>query len=139
MNLEQILARYTGGYCPYPDPSRDALLWDRKEVRAIIPLNEETAARAAKLLRTVRPRYALQHNHAVEWVLAYLSDQQIRPETWVRGPVLTMYRVLEKHGFLRTFEATENGRLVGAVLAIDLPGVLIIESMFSLASNSSKQ
>jgi leucyl/phenylalanyl-tRNA--protein transferase len=139
MNIEQILARYTAGYCPYPDPSRDALLWDRKEVRAMIPLNEETAARATRLLRTIRPPYVLQHNHAVESILAHLSDQQFRPATWVRGPILTVYRILEKHGFLRTIEATENGKLVGGVLAIDLPGVLIIESMFSLASNSSKQ
>jgi leucyl/phenylalanyl-tRNA--protein transferase len=139
MNIEQILARYTAGYCPYPDPSRDGLLWDRKEVRAMIPLNQETVARAARLLRTIRPPYTLQYNHAVDWVVAYLSDERFRPGTWVRGPVLTLYRVLEKYGFLRTIEATENGRLVGAILAIDLPGILIIESMFSLAPNSSKQ
>jgi Leu/Phe-tRNA-protein transferase len=29
--------------------------------------------------------------------------------------------------------------VVGAVLAIDLPGILIIETMFSLSPNSSKQ
>ena len=139
MSIEEILSRYTGGYCPYPHPSRDSLLWDRKEVRAMIPLTGETVARAVRLLRTIRPPYAVRQNQAVETVLARLSDERVRPRTWVREPVITLYRILEEHGFLRTIEAMENGMVAGAVLAIDLPGVLIIESMFSLAPDSSKQ
>jgi leucyl/phenylalanyl-tRNA--protein transferase len=75
----------------------------------------------------------------VETVLGHLSDEQVKPETWVRGPVLALYRNLERHGFLRTIEAFENGTVAGAVLAIDLPGMLMIETMFCLAPNSSKQ
>jgi len=139
MSIEEILSRYAAGYCPYSDPSEDSLLWDRKEVRAMIPLSGETVARASRLLRTIRPLYAIRQNQAVETVLARLSDEQVKPRTWIRGPVLKLYRALDQHGFLRTYEAMENGTVAGAVLAIDLPGVLIIESMFSLAPNSSKQ
>ena len=139
MTIEEILSWYSRGYCPYPHPSGDGVRWERREMRGMIPLNEESVVRAVRLLRTIRSPYALRQNHAVETVLARLSDEQVRPRTWVQGAVLTLYRILEKHGFLRTIEATENGKVVGALLAIDLPGVLIIESMFSLASNSSKQ
>jgi|SRR5947207_4847652 len=139
MSIEEILARYTGGYTPYYHPPADSLLWDWKEVRALILLTPETVARAGRLSRTIRPPYTIRQNEAVETVLTCLSDERVKPRTWVRGPVLTLYRILEEHGFLRTIEAMENGRIAGAVLAIDLPGVLIIESMFSLAPNSSKQ
>jgi len=139
MSIEEILARYTGGYTPYYHPPEDSLLWDWKELRALIPLTPQTVARAIRLLRTIRPPYAIRQNEAVETVLACLSDERVKPQTWVRGPVLTLYRILNQHGFLRTFEAMENGTIAGAVLAIDLPGILIIESMFSLAPNSSKQ
>ena len=139
MNIEEILSRYTAGYCPYPDPSSDSLLWDRKEVRAMIPLTGENMARASRLLRTIRPPYALHQNQAVETVLAHLSDETVKPGTWIRGPVIALYRILDRYGFLRTFEAVKDGMVAGAVLAIDLPGILIIESMFSLAPNSSKQ
>jgi leucyl/phenylalanyl-tRNA--protein transferase len=139
MNIEEILIRYTGGYTPYYHPPADSLFWDLKKVRALIPLTSETAERAGRLLRTIRPPYGMRQNEAVETVLACLSDERVKPRTWVRGPVLTLYRILEEHGFLRTIEAMDNGRVAGAVLAIDLPGVLIIESMFCLAPNSSKQ
>src|SRR5438067_1785351 len=139
MSIEEILVRYTRGYTPYYHPPADSVLWDRKEVRALIPLTAETVARASRLSRTIRPRYAIRQNEAVETVLACLSDEGVKPRTWVRGPVLTLYQILDEHGFLRTFEAMENGRVAGAVLAIDLPGVLIIESMFNLAPNASKQ
>jgi Leu/Phe-tRNA-protein transferase len=105
----------------------------------MIPLTGETVARAVRLLRTIRPPYAVRQNQAVETVLARLSDERVRPRTWVREPVIRLYRILGEHGFLRTIEAMENGMVAGAVLAIDLPGVLITESMFSLAPNSSKQ
>jgi leucyl/phenylalanyl-tRNA--protein transferase len=139
MSIEEILSRYAAGYCPYADPSGDSLLWDRKEVRAMIPLTGETVARAVRLARTIRPPYAIRQNQNVESVLARLSDEHVKPGTWIRGPVIALYRILDQHGFLRTFEAMENGMVAGAVLAIDLPGILIIESMFSLAPNSSKQ
>jgi leucyl/phenylalanyl-tRNA--protein transferase len=139
MSIEEILARYTGGYTPYYHPPDDSLLWDWREVRALIPLTSETVARAGRLSRTIRPPYAIRRNGAVETVLACLSDERVKPRTWVRGPVVALYRILNQHGFLRTYEAMENGMVAGAVLAIDLPGVLIIESMFSLAPNSSKQ
>jgi leucyl/phenylalanyl-tRNA--protein transferase len=139
MNIEEILARYMSGYTPYYHPPEDALRWDFKEVRALIPLTAETVARARRLLRTIRPPYVIRQNEAVETVLGHLSDERIRPQTWVRGPVKSLYRTLAEHGFLRTIEAFENGIVAGAVLAIDLPGVLIIETMFSLAPNSSKQ
>lgn len=105
----------------------------------MIPLTGETVARANRLLRTIRPPYAVRQNQAVETVLAHLSDEAVKPGTWVRGPVIALYRILDQHGFLRTFEAMKDGMIAGAVLAIDLPGILIIESMFSLAPNSSKQ
>lgn len=139
MNIEQILARYSGGYTPYYHPPADALYWDWKEMRALIPLTAETVARARRLARTIRPPYAIRQNEAVETVLAHLSDERVKPQTWVRGPVIALYRTLAEHGFLRTIEAFENGIVAGAVLAIDLPGILIIETMFSLSPNSSKQ
>src|SRR5947207_14925632 len=139
MSIEEILARYTGGYTPYYHPPADSLLWDWKEVRALILLTPETVARAGRLSRTIRPPYTIRQNEAVETVLTCLSDERVKPRTWVRGPVLTLYRILEEHGFLRTLEAMENGRVAGAVLAIDLPGVLIIESMSNLAPNAPKQ
>jgi leucyl/phenylalanyl-tRNA--protein transferase len=139
MSIEEILARYTSGYTPYYHPPDDALRWDSKETRALIPLTAETVSRARRLSRTIRPPYVIRQNEAVETVLSHLSDERVRLQTWVRGPVVTLYRTLAEHGFLRTIEASENGIVAGAVLAIDLPGVLIIETMFSLAPNSSKQ
>src|SRR5687768_7258878 len=91
VSIEEILSRYTAGYWPYPDPAGDSLHWERKEVRAMIPLNEETVARALRLLRTIRPPYVTRQNRAVETVLARLSNEAVKPGTWIRGPVIPLY------------------------------------------------
>jgi leucyl/phenylalanyl-tRNA--protein transferase len=137
MSVEEILSWYSRGYCPYA--SGNDVRWERREMRGMIPLNEESVAHALRLLRAIRPQFTLQYDHAIGMVLEHLSDERVKPGTWVRGGVITLYRTLQRHGFLKTVEATRDGKLVGALLAIDLPGIVMIESMFSLASNSSKQ
>jgi leucyl/phenylalanyl-tRNA--protein transferase len=154
-----ILQRYASGYFPMiddTDPAHPLFFWDRWPIRAILPINDDTLARARRLARRPRHRFVIRYNTAVEQILRHL--QRLKPRSWVRGEVLDLYRTLNAANLLRTIEAwlpprniaaspgggrrrvaaSGKFRLAGALLGIPLPGVFIAETMYSLVPDASK-
>jgi leucyl/phenylalanyl-tRNA--protein transferase len=133
----EILRCYLSGFYPYWDEDVGKFYWDCNPRRTYVHLNAKTEKKARSLLKSVSQRFDVTEEKHVEEVLAALSNEKIKPNTWVQGPVIDVYRILHAHGYLVSLEVQHNGRLAGAVLGLRLPGVLILETMFSYEAESS--
>jgi leucyl/phenylalanyl-tRNA---protein transferase len=150
-NLLEVLQRYAAGYFPMiddEDPAHPVFFWDRWPIRAVLPLNAHTVARARRISRRAAPQFTIRYTTAVEKVLRHLK--RAKDHSWVQGQVVDIYRALHAAGLLRTVEAwlpappatktapRPRPRLVGALLGIVLPGVFVAETMYGLVPDASK-
>ena len=61
-----------------------------------------------------------------------------RPSTWINKEIIKLYSNLHKIGHAHSIEAWEENKLVGGLYGVSLGSAFFGESMFSIASNSSK-
>jgi leucyl/phenylalanyl-tRNA--protein transferase len=107
-------------------------------VRAVLPVNAHSAATARRMARRSERRFELRDTTAVEDVIAQLRTDEVKHRTWVKEEVVAIYRALHRARMLRTIEAWRNGRMVGALLGIRLPGTFVAETMYGLMPEASK-
>jgi leucyl/phenylalanyl-tRNA---protein transferase len=152
-----ILQRYAAGWFPMVDafePGRAVFYWDRCPMRAILPVDAQAAARARRMARRFAGRFSIRYNTSLETILRHLG--RVKEHSWVKGPVLEIYRALDAAHVLHTVEAwtvpgsprhenrvskrekSSRSRLVGALLGIRLPGVFVGETMYGLVPDASK-
>jgi leucyl/phenylalanyl-tRNA---protein transferase len=134
-NLPDVLTRYATGWFPLFD-DRGTFFWERPDQRAILPLTPDTRARARRLAKRGQKRFAIRFTTAVDPILAQL--QRVRPNNWVKGEVVEIYRALHAAGILRTVEAWSADTLAGGLLGLVLPGVFVAETMYGTVSEASK-
>jgi leucyl/phenylalanyl-tRNA--protein transferase len=143
MDVLEVVSRYVAGYFPLYDPW-DRFYWERLAVRAVVPVNAATAAKAQRLARRAAKRFEIRYTTAPSQVIHLLRDTAVggvKEHSWVRGEVLQIYAVLLEAGLLQTIEAWApgpGGRLVGGLVGIVLPGMYIAETMFGLVPEASK-
>jgi len=138
VNIAEILTRYVSGYFPLYDLEGE-FFWERLSIRAMIPVNPDTAARARRLARRGRHRFEIRHNTVTWDVVTLLQREDIKRNSWVQEEVVKIYAALHAARLLRTVEAWDTqGNLAGALLGIDLPGTFIAETMFGLVPEASK-
>ena len=137
MDVYEIVTRYAAGFFPLYDEQGN-FYWERLALRAVIPVNAHTARRAKQLARRGRKRFEIRYTTAVEEIIADLRRQEIKPRSWVQEEVVAIYRTLHNAGLLRTVEAWQGEKLVGALLGITLPGTYIAETMYGIVPEASK-
>jgi leucyl/phenylalanyl-tRNA---protein transferase len=139
VDILDIVSRYAAGYFPLYDEQGN-FYWERQALRAVIPVNQETVARARRLARRGRRQFEIRYTTAVEEVIAQLRRQEIKEHSWVQEEVVAIYRALHKNGMLRTVEAwnARTGELQGALLGLVLPGMFIAETMYGTVPEASK-
>ena len=92
INVPEVLARYAAGYFPMTDEdasddaSEPAFYWDRWTIRAILPVNAQTAARARRMAHRAAGQFTIRYSTAVEKVIRHL--QRVRDHSWVQGQVI---------------------------------------------------
>ena len=133
----QCLCRYLHGYYPYFDRKMGKFYWDRDPRRAILKVTPETLRRARRLQRT-RSSFAVCLNRDFKAVIDLLSDDNTKPDTWVRDRVIDVYDTLHRSNLLVTIEAYQHEKLVGAILGVALPRVFAAETMVHTVDNASK-
>ena len=132
------LTGYMNGHFPLYD-LRDRFYWERLPERAVLPINAETARRAASLSRRAHKRFTFHKNRHFAACIKHLQDPRIKEYSWVRAEVVRIYKALRSAGVLLTLEALNaRGQLAGGLVGIVLPGVFIAETMFSLEPDASK-
>jgi leucyl/phenylalanyl-tRNA--protein transferase len=138
-DILEIVSRYAAGYFPlYDEDGR--FYWERLSVRAVIPVHDQTLARAKRLARRGKKRFEIRRTTAVDDVIEQLKSETVKADSWVREDVIAIYHALQKAGMLRTVEAWDpaTGALVGALLGIALPGTFVAETMYGLVPEASK-
>ena len=58
--------------------------------------------------------------------------------SWINDDMIEAYCKLHESGHAHSYEAFENGELVGGLYGVALGGIFFGESMFSLVNNASK-
>jgi leucyl/phenylalanyl-tRNA--protein transferase len=139
VDILDIVSRYAAGYFPLYDEEGN-FYWERQAVRAVIPVNEATVARARRLARRARKRFEIRYTTSIEEVIRQLQREEIKKQSWVKEEVVAIYRTLHKNGMLRTVEAWNpaTGELQGALLGLVLPGTYIAETMYGTVPEASK-
>ena len=135
----EILARYAGGWFPLYDLA-ERFYWERLSIRAVLPVTSEMGAHATRMAKREEKRFEIRYTTAVEAVIQALRDESVKPRSWVRAEVVSIYRTLHRAGLLQTIEAWDRERdvMVGGLVGIVLPGVFVAETMFGLIPDSSK-
>ena len=135
----EILARYAGGWLPLYDLA-ERFYWERLSIRAVLPVTSEMGAHATRMAKREEKRFEIRYTTAVEAVILALRDESVKPRSWVRTEVVSIYRTLHRAGLLQTIEAWDRDRgvMVGGLVGIVLPGVFVAETMFGLIADASK-
>ncbi|MBS0564523.1 MAG: leucyl/phenylalanyl-tRNA--protein transferase [Proteobacteria bacterium] len=132
---ERMLAAYARGIFPMAETRDSAdLHWVEPRQRGILPLDGFHVSRSlARRIRQGGAEIAVNRDFAA--VVAACAD---RPETWINGPLATLYRQLHGMGHAHSLEVRREGRLVGGVFGVTLGRVFCGETMFSRETDASK-
>src|SRR4051812_25392853 len=97
VQLMEILARYVEGYFPLYDVEGE-FYWERLDVRAVIPVNAATVARARRLGKRSIARFEIRYSTALDEMLVHLQDERVKANSWVKPEIVAIYRALARAG-----------------------------------------
>jgi leucyl/phenylalanyl-tRNA--protein transferase len=129
-----VLAAYRSGIFPWPDHTGQ-LLWWSPDPRAVLLPERFHESRSLRRKRR-RGVFEVTMNRACAEVLAGCAD---RPQgTWITAKMRSAYLELNRLGWVRSFEAWRDGRLVGGLYGVAIGGFFAAESMFHRDTDASK-
>lgn len=135
LTAEMLLSGYARGIFPMAQSRDDPeLLWFEPHARGIVPLRGFHVSRS--LARTIRRGgFEIRVDTAFRAVVEACAA---REETWINGPLFTLYDALFAIGHAHSLEVWQGGALVGGVFGVTLGGAFFGESMFSRVPDASK-
>lgn len=84
------------------------------------------------------PRFEIRYDTAFEEVLTGCADLGREGRTWISKELFTGYLNLHRLGHAHSYEAWQDGQLVGGAFGVQIGGFISCESMFHRVSNASK-
>jgi leucyl/phenylalanyl-tRNA--protein transferase len=134
-----LLKAYASGVFPMAESADDPeVFWVRPETRGVIPLDAFHVPRSlAKTVRRQVFEIAIDRDFAGV-IEACAESREVRPSTWINGPIREAYAALFSRGHCHTVEAWREGRLVGGLYGVTLGRTFFGESMFSRETDASK-
>lgn len=126
---EQCVERYMAGFYPYFDPHAGAFVWDRAERRSVIRMRPQALAVAVREIRKQRREFEIRTDNDFATTIQLLSNAALRPDTWIKHDVISVYATLFTAGYAHTIEAYSQGQLVGCLLGVHLGEVFCAEAM----------
>ena len=136
---QDLIDCYRRGVFPMADARDDERIFlVDPERRGVIPLDGFHLPR--RLARTVRSGlYQVRVDTAFDAVVAACAaPRRGREETWINGPIQSLYGELYRLGLAHSVECWLEGELVGGLYGVSLAGAFFGESMFSTARDASK-
>jgi len=82
--------------------------------------------------------FDVRFDTAFERTLRGCAGQRRRDPNWIREPYVQAMLALHQMGFAHSFEAWQDGQLVGGAFGVQLGSIMTCESMFHTVSNASK-
>ncbi len=138
LSPERLLRAYAAGIFPWFSEEMPILWWS-PDPRLILEASWLHVPRS--LARTVRSaRYAVKADQAFGEVIRRCarSPRPGQDGTWITDGMVAAYERLHRLGYAHSFEAYEEGKLVGGLYGVSLGGAFFGESMFAEAPDASK-
>jgi leucyl/phenylalanyl-tRNA---protein transferase len=134
-----LLQAYRCGIFPMAESAGSAALhWYEPRKRGIIPLDGFHVSRStAKAVRSECFEVTADQDFDAV-IAACASPAPGRENTWINGPIRTLYRTLFDMGHCHTVEARQDGVLVGGLYGVCIGRAFFGESMFHRATDASK-
>jgi leucyl/phenylalanyl-tRNA---protein transferase len=133
----RLLNAYRHGAFPWFSEN-DPILWWSPDPRLV--LFPEKLNISKKLAKTIRQnKFDVTVNQAFDLVIEQCA--QLRADgqgTWISDDIKLAYSTLHQQGFAHSFEAWQNGELVGGLYGVALGKIFFGESMFHCVTDASK-
>ena len=130
-----LLMAYASGIFPMSEGRDDPeIFWVDPRQRGVLPLDGFHISRS--LGRKIRQEpFSVTFDTDFAGVVDGCAD---RPETWINGPIRSLYLALFERGVAHSVEVWDGKELVGGVYGVALAGAFFGESMFSRRTDASK-
>ena len=130
-----LLQAYASGVFPMAESAEtEELFWVDPRRRGVLPLDGLRVSR--RLARSfLKDRFEVGVDRDFAGVLAACAD---RPETWINGQIVRLYRDLHRLGHAHSVEIWADGALVGGLYGVAVGAAFFGESMFSRRRDASK-
>ena len=135
---ERLILGYQRGIFPWYSEGQP-ILWFSPDPRYVIDIKDFRLQRSLKKI-VKQGRFEIRINTAFDEVIDKCS-KITRPKqfgTWITGDMRASYKELNRLGYAHSFEAWQDGKLVGGLYGVLFGGVFAGESMFADVSNASK-
>jgi leucyl/phenylalanyl-tRNA--protein transferase len=127
----------SGRYPSYLDDQHTPVVWKCYSHRGVQPLDEIVIPKSQRRY-VYSEAVEVRFNTAFEQVVAHCADPARDDFVWITAPLVRAYNALHRLGYAHSFEAWQDGKLVGGGFGVQVGGVLGVESMFHLAPNVGK-
>lgn len=108
------------------------------ELRGIMPLENFHISKRLQR-RALNCNYKITADRAFREVIEKCGSYRLnREETWINRPIISLYDALHRMGFAHSVEVWDGETLVGGLYGVSLGAAFFGESMFSLATDTSK-
>ncbi len=133
--LDEVLLAYASGWFPMADDD-GRIRWYSPDPRGVIPLDAFHVPR--RLARTLRQGvFDVAFDQDFRAVIAACAADR-EEGTWISDEIVRTYSALHDRGFAHSVEVRRDGRLVGGLYGVSLPGAFFGESMFHTVTDASK-
>ena len=138
MNVEWLLEAYRNGIFPWYDDN-SLIMWWSPAPRAVMKPSEVHISHSMRPIFNQK-KYELRVDTAFETVMRLCASVKRKDEegTWILPEIIDAYTQLHILGYAHSFEAWQDGELVGGLYGVSLGRMFFGESMFSLKPNASK-
>jgi len=136
LTTELLLKGYRTGVFPMAINLRGDIAWFSPDPRAIIPLDGRFHV-AKSLQRTVRQK-KFEVTFDRDFPSVIRACAKTHGDTWISKEIINAYSLLHAEGHVHSIEARFGGKLAGGLYGVHVGGAFFGESMFHLATDSSK-
>ncbi len=137
-NVREMVWHYARGRFPnYLNDDYGPVGWVKYTHRGIQRLDKIEFPRKQKRY-IFSPRFEFRVDSAFDDVVRNCADKSREGKSWITPELVIGYSAMHRAGRAHSYEAWENGRLVGGGFGIHIGGFISVESLFRHVDNASK-
>jgi len=137
LSPQRIINAYRQGIFPWYNPGEPILWWSPNPRLVLFPHKLNISRSLRKTLR--KQQFEIHYDRAFELVMsACAAPRHENGGTWITKEMQDAYRNLHKLGIAHSFEAWQDGLLVGGLYGLAIGRVFFGESMFHNKTDASK-
>lgn len=138
LSEERLLEAYRHGIFPWYAAGDPILWWSPPQRAVFLPGDEHFSRRLKRKLRGMPFEIRMDTAFADAVRQCAKAKRSGDPGTWITGEMFSAYVALHQAGYAHSFEAWQNGALVGGLYGVSIGGAFFGESMFSNVGDASK-